>query len=639
MNFVKKENNGLGEVIKTIIQSLANSNEQVIPEVKSLESQNKSPEVEPLESQNKSPEVKPPISDKPEEEYYFKYDEKSVDLKKPTVLFMSDFEGCVEQSSNKINQTRQLCDEKTFEKIINLLDKNTNFQVVFLGDYFDLGNKIKETIEGIIKCKVKYPTQVHIILGNRDINKMRICVEAKYKMENAKLPTWSSWNFLSKDYKPEDDELVRTKKLLQKTYGAPDLLKFVGDDNEKHGLDLMKAIFDGDFGEKLDNDEFVQNCRKLFYYGKLISIIDIPNHQKFNPAKLFNKSTKVLCSHAGTYNLNIFRFKNILQLNMNNKLEYYFNQKNYFDSIEKTRKLLQNNLIIEAEDINIVTDFYNSILTDLMKKIFKIGMFDGYNGKISIKTPLSNIIFDKSKREYMHKYLLLQAMGLKPDAGIENFLSPIDSCGLNGCVSIKKIPGDFATYIKEQGIKCIAHGHVPFCGTVPLIHQDEGIGFLSCDTSNGNRPDSYNDLLLAEIPISYMQSDCIGIASIVDYQQNMVGLSRTITKGYPNNGEKKPEFNFMIGEFKMNELPTLELSNVSSEIKKVKYPKGIFQLNGDGVNRFKPASGIPTVSGGKRKSKKYNKKIKGHFIKGKRSQKNKKTILCKHGCKHYTNQK
>ena len=280
-----------------------------------------------------------------------------------------------------------------------------------------------------------------------------------------------------------------------------------------------------------------------------------------------------------------------------------------------------------------------------MNKIFKLeGMFGGYNRKISIKTPLSNIIFDNSKKEYMHKYLLLQAMGLKPDAGNEDFLSPIDSCGLNGCVSIKKIPDDFANYITNQGIKCIAHGHVPFCGTVPLIHQDKGIGFLSCDTSNGNRPDSYNDLLLAEIPISYMQSDCIGIASIVDYQQNMVGLSRTITKGYPNNGEKKSEFDFMIGEFKMDQLPTLVVvDDDSSEIKQVKYPKRTFQLNGiintNFGDMFKPASGMPTVSGGKRKSKKYNKKIKGHFIKGKRSHKNKKTILCKHGCKHYTDQK
>ena len=538
-----------------------------------------------------------------------------VDLSKPTLLCISDFEGCAKEapSLNKIPQSQTLCGITLFSRITELLQNNDSFQVAFLGDYFDKGPHIESVITGIANMKETYVERVHIILGNRDVNKMRIPVEALKQMKKPSEGTdnWPDWtgpnwkNFLSSSGNntyndSEVDPVNRTNQLLINTYGAVGSLSFIGA-NDEAGLVRITDTF----SSKVSEDSFVNKCRYLFQNAKLIEVVNVG-------------VTKVLISHAGTYNLNMFKVSDDFLTSVG---ELTFLEADYFQQMDDIRVKLSTTIIEGEGNLSKAISFYNGILSDVVTQMCSTE---------DLSALLSNPGFYK-------KYLLLQAMGLKPNLDNPNtFLSPIDSCGVGGCTNIKELPQDFANFIKEQDIKVIAHGHVPFCGTVPLIHGEGGIGFLSCDTSNGNRPKvkPYDDTLIIEdtklsvIPLGYITEDAIGISSIsTDNITAFVKLSREETVGYSNDGKTENMFKFMIGEFPLTNLPSIG----SEDRTVVKYPNGVsFKLNGG----FTPATNL---KGGKRKSKKNHKKShKSKKQGGKRTRKaNKKTHRCSsHGCRH-----
>jgi len=100
---------------------------------------------------------------------------------KQNFLFVSDLEGCeLYGRFNAKKQNTSMCKTAFFETLEDsyLKDKENN-HICFLGDYFDQGPYVFESIIGIAYLKNKYESQVHIILGNRDINKFRLFYESK----------------------------------------------------------------------------------------------------------------------------------------------------------------------------------------------------------------------------------------------------------------------------------------------------------------------------------------------------------------------------------------------------------------------------------------------------------------------------
>ena len=97
------------------------------------------------------------------------------------LLLISDIEGCWPIGPNGKEQSRVLCSKEFFERLDEFL--NNGNTVAFLGDYFDKGDLAEFTIKEIIRLYKKYnfnkneQGKVHIILGNRDINKIRIPYE------------------------------------------------------------------------------------------------------------------------------------------------------------------------------------------------------------------------------------------------------------------------------------------------------------------------------------------------------------------------------------------------------------------------------------------------------------------------------
>lgn len=550
-----------------------------------------------------------------------------IDINKPNkhiLLCISDLEGCVQKFPpipQGKPQSETLCQTDTFKKIKKLLEKNKRFQVAFLGDYFDNGPNIVSTINGIADLINKHGDRVHIILGNRDVNKMRIMVESTLTF-NPSINTddWGDWagnwkNFLKNTHLNSLDPLNKTKKLLASTYGAAKLLEFV-DNNENEGFNKMKAIFSNESFE----DDFVKNCKKLYKHGKLIEVITL------------NK-TNILVSHAGTYNLNMFRVTNDF---LNDFVIETLNGDNYFEKMEEFREKLSTTSLSERAQLSTAIDFYNkTIYKSVLEKL--------------LSKSINELLIDP---DFCKKYLILQAMGLKPNENSPtNFISPIDSCGILGCVHVKKIPDDFADFIKGgskgNNIDVIAHGHIPFCGTVPLIHgetiqvrnlYENYLGFLACDTSAGNRPkveieNDGVDTPLKIIPLGYITETAIGIASIHGDGDNTT-LSRNDEgpKGYDNSGEKSDTFQFMINEFNLNKLPTPTVDDNGEGFKQVDYHNGkSFSFNGiitDNIfDKFKPSTGVTT--GGKLKSK------KNKSLKRKKTRKIKKHNRCTNRrCKH-----
>jgi hypothetical protein len=557
--------------------------------------------------------------------------DKDVDLSIPTLLCISDLEGCVANFGEK-PQSQKLCETETFTAIGKLLEKNDKLQVAFLGDYFDQGDKMKDSISGIVGLKENaiYGNRVHIILGNRDVNKMRICVEAFKKVTYSGPGMWSLWkDFLygkvengkhtpiqiantdeNPKFKPLYDptlsDIQRCKQLLENTYAAPNLLAYAGNTDETLGFNRMRAIFQT--VEGFTEDDFVQNCRKLFYHGELIKVIDVG-------------SKKVLVSHAGTNNANIFKFEDKTKLLTSKSAKFdntmfSYDVTKYFDSIEIARDLLQTPLqtVLKFDDS---IKYYNSLYRNLVQKII--------NSNGIITTSLPQLL--ETDEDARTNYFLLQAMGLKADLkNTRNFLSPIESCGLSGgCMNFNAFPDDFGQLLNTSKINAIAHGHIPFCGTVPLIHGEtvdsKTIGVLSCDTSNGNRPSAYDSL--DKIPLGYIQESGIGIASI-----HLDKLSRANTQGFKNDGNEPDLYEPMVGHFNYEQLPTL-----NEDRNEITYGKTIFEFakkNGPFKPLLQKSSGGKSRRkrrrGSKRKSgKKYSRKIrKVRYLKHK----------CAHGCHH-----
>lgn len=84
--------------------------------------------------------------------------------------YVTDAEGNVEFWNSYINISRVLDRNEPGNKIT----LRNNCQFVFGGDVCDRGPGDLHILRDIVQLKEDYPDRVHIILGNRDINKLRL---------------------------------------------------------------------------------------------------------------------------------------------------------------------------------------------------------------------------------------------------------------------------------------------------------------------------------------------------------------------------------------------------------------------------------------------------------------------------------
>jgi len=486
------------------------------------------------------------------------------------LLLVSDLEGCSPLSASKQPQSQLLCKPEFFAAVAAFLENPKN-KVAFLGDYFDQGPYVVDSINGIMELKKTYGPRIHIILGNRDLNKFRLVYEMQQTAQQIGQNKWADWSKFYNELNPEAPLLDRLKHILNTSMGAPGPLNLAPSEelSPEEAAYLFVRAFSEPAASLLPNAaaakskiegtpkfaSFINNVRGLFTEGKIVTL---------------DSDFKTLLSHAG--GAEPFLFHNI---------NYYTAIKStlskaatYFDKIETVRLGLQE---LPAEDA--VADHFNDQV---------------YNEPLTCVPSL----FDDTNPSPPDDYFLLQGLGLKPNPN-RHFNSFIQSCDIKGCKGPygPDIPLDphvsYETYLgllAASGVSVIAFGHAPHCVPIPVIYKrpESEILFIGNDTSNGYRPSAIE--AINQIPLSYVSLTAEGIKAGV--------FSLPGTSKYTYDGGSM--FASMIGTWDPSTAPKflMDPPRIQYEGKALLFPARS-EKTFPGI--FKPA----TMEGGaKRKSKK-----------------------------------
>lgn len=434
-----------------------------------------------------------------------------------TLYMFSDMEGCQISNSDKEENSIAMCDPLFYSKLDEMMKNKPNMHVAFLGDYFDQGLKVIPSLKGMSDLYNTYGEgRVFIILGNRDINKLRFMYELTHTIAPPTEGGWSAWtNFYNGLAGKTGVDLVH--HMLPTSMGAPNRLpndasKFVGlhsfippdkqpGKSDEDALAYLKASFGmGTADGAFDILAFYNNC-------KIAHVFDLGNGEK------------VLLAHGGGFNKGCFFNKAYIE--SFGKENGNVTPESYLQMMEKFRiKLSQPpsvpvqkggvltpkeirerqikfdnerraNLAAEAAAKKAAAEAKAAAATSVEESV------DVYNQLLlDVVTELTTKTGDD---KYTWKFVLLQALGLKPDADSKKqdkiYNSLVQSCSQNGCTgqsSYEKTDDETSLYdyLKKSGITHVSYGHKPVCFPIPLMYSRpnmQGIMFISNDTSNGNR--------------------------------------------------------------------------------------------------------------------------------------------------------
>ena len=540
------------------------------------------------------------------------------------MIFISDVKGCQKKDAiSYLIQSQYLCSDIFFNDLYKFMS-NENNKIAFLGNYFDKGDDFENSINNIIKLKENFNDRIYIILGNRDINKLRILYEVNLFMkkisdeDKIKLNDTTKMfgnhfinkisNFYNNIYY-EDLSKKIIKIILQ--YSMDSLYT---DEYVNYYYDIhMRSI---DFNKQVKDSETlnrVTNFYKLFEYGKIID---------------YDKDFKVLLSHSsgiGTFPLhNDKYYKNILKnmfkpkqnININNNNEINNNENNshdsnivkYFKYIEYCRKCLMKlpskNNIIDLNNLKNNSE-NNSISTYNEHKNHGEYTYGNTSKKINLVTqkysidnileilnyPIYQIInsykfLRDNISEIDPKYFLLQALTLGPD-NIEqdHFCSVVQSSHINNCKGPFSIHSNIfkdqnlsnnLSVIEALGIKFMSFGHSTICSPIPLIfkRRESNIIFI---LNNSYRELIDNKITYNKDPIPI---SCITKIHVDKYKVGIKYFDENSLRNYNISSKKdfiiysKSYFNEeiylkyyapMLGNWNLNSVPLFNNNNHSKK--------------------------------------------------------------------------
>ena len=429
------------------------------------------------------------------------------------LLMISDLEGCEPVNRKGEKQSQAMCSDIFFKYLKEFMEKNEDNRIAFLGDYFDKGPYVLSTIGHIVQLKNDYKERIYIILGNRDINKLRLLYEVEEKQSIPREGDgWKLWSKFYENYQNSKTPEERIKTIFDDSMGAPHKVGLnINNKDTKDGINKLTSIFN----------------KKLFYAGIGTPEYDIRTLFQKGQIVAYDKPTKTLLSHGGGFNVPFHTYQ--YYENMINNKEIDSNL-NYFEKIEYFRRRLQE----PPQELPITN--INEYIETLNK-------------------PLKNVVETWSFPDTPTKeFCLLQALGLKPDSG-KQYNSYIESCGTTACNNIvRPIQDEFIYLMNQLNVETISAGHVPHCTPIPLIYQRQGLNFIANDTSNGYRP---GEITEENFPISYVSRDKIGITSM-DKELND---KDNIYKEKMDNNDAC-DYNIMVQDFTNENMPQfLEKTN------------------------------------------------------------------------------
>lgn len=409
------------------------------------------------------------------------------------LLLISDLEGCAPTSASKQPQSQLQCSPEFFASLASFLETPTN-KVAFLGDYFDQGPLVVESINGIVDLYNAYSTRVHIILGNRDLNKLRLIYEMNAEPQAVGDKKWAVWSKFYNELSPPAAPLslmARLMHILNNSMGAPGPINLCPHDELTQ--DEAAYLFLRAFSEpaaallptaaasktKIEGHadgkytKFIANIRTLYTVGKIMTV-----DTDFN----------TLMSHAGGAEPFLLHTADYYTGIKSQLLPQGAQGLTYYDKIEQVRLLLQEPPTASQQTQTLSVETYNAPL-------------------LSIPS-----MFDDTKQEPPDDFYLLQGLGLKPNAG-KHYSSFVQSCDMQSCKGPQgpDLPLDppltydaYLGLLEKTGIDVIAFGHAPHCVPIPVIYRrpESKIMFIGNDTSNGYRPAAIS--AINQIPLSYV---------------------------------------------------------------------------------------------------------------------------------------
>lgn len=382
-------------------------------------------------------------------------------------IFVSDIEGCETHGrfGKQLPQNTTMCETPFYEALDEKLSGGTT-HVCFLGDYFDHGPGVLNSVVQIAKLKLKYDDKVHIILGNRDVNKFRIYFEQDYIFQgDISKDGLQNGPFYSNKVTPGAIGLNPTnmKQWMFNTMGIENDSNrnglICGFDTELDALEAFKTAFSpANFSDRsndvLESQLDMLDGNNSAAFSAAVNVI----YKKGNLVE-YIPSCQLLLSHAG----GVHARKVTVPPVGKGEGEIVVGEETYYTTLlEKKMANIQTNKYATPSSTDNFTDIVKSY-RDLYAEFLKLFAAD-------TKT---NTLFE-------HHYLI-QGFGL--EGGF------IGSCGHTRHIPFHS-PAKFDTInLLTDYPKYSAFGHVNYGLEYPIIYK-RGIDrvMIACDTSVGFRP-------------------------------------------------------------------------------------------------------------------------------------------------------
>jgi hypothetical protein len=176
------------------------------------------------------------------------------------LIFISDLEGCGNPIMGK-PQSIASCSEEFFNRLDLFLSEKEYNKIVFLGDYFDKGDYYEKNIDRIIELYEKYNNlssqnnrnlkKVHIILGNRDLNKLRLLFE----YQNTKLPEEFNEIHQLKSFQNKIDKLIIESKRLMNRNESNNNVEMNAIEENVSSLGLLQEMYNKEVKNLYNNEK------------------------------------------------------------------------------------------------------------------------------------------------------------------------------------------------------------------------------------------------------------------------------------------------------------------------------------------------------------------------------------------------
>lgn len=400
------------------------------------------------------------------------------------ILMFSDIEGC-QTSPGK--QSTFLCSTPFYDEIARRLESDPNLEVAFLGDYFDQGMRVYDSIKGMERLLDMFNKdgieRVHVILGNRDVNKLRFFYELNMIYSMLYLPPGNRWKVWDEYY----DELKGktgvgfVKHTLKTSMGASQEVE-MGGTKKWTGLYSFMPYVKIQTATDEDALKYLKVALGIIPSDESTTdALDVLSFfKKCKLAHVFNG--KVLLAHGGGFDSDAFFDDNYVKGFITTP------PPPYSKTLEEYRKRLSG---MEPTDLP-------SRLNDTVTVQQSVDVYNQLLQTVITQLQSERTITETQRQPPSSEFILLQALGLKPDRDKEDarYKSLIQSCSQDGCSGknkdLKDDPGStkLKELLKKSGITHVSYGHKPVCFPIPLIYKRTTIPdvtFISNDTSNGNR--------------------------------------------------------------------------------------------------------------------------------------------------------